>query len=125
MSPPSPEEEDAALTGTAPGGTPATDLDRAMLRLRLVAEAKSRGVSWAAIGLALGCDGKAAKRYVKRFAARTQHDLLLLSPAVDVPLDRDGQRDQRSDQARTPPQGAVPSPSAARKRQHQVRRRGR
>jgi len=124
VSPPSPEEEDAALTGTAPGGTPATDLDRAMLRLRLVAEAKSRGVSWAAIGLALGCDGKAAKRYVKRYAARTQHDLLL-SPAVDVPPCGDGHLDQRSDQVRTPPQGAVPSPPAARKRHRQVRRRGR
>lgn len=80
MTPPTPEQEDsalAALTGTITERKPVTDLDRDMMRLRLVAEAKARNVPWSAIGAALGCSGKEAHRRMKRLARRTQRNLLL------------------------------------------------
>jgi hypothetical protein len=79
VTPPTPEQEDsalAALTGTITERKPVTDLDRAMMRLRLVAEAKDRGISWTVIGNALGCSGKEAHRRMKALAAQTQRDLL-------------------------------------------------
>lgn len=66
----------AALTGTITERKPVTDLDRAMLRLRLVAEAKDKGISWTVIGRALGCSGKEAHRRMKALAAQTQRELL-------------------------------------------------
>jgi hypothetical protein len=48
-----------------------------MLRLRLVAEAKDRGVPWAVIGRTMGLGAKAAKREMKHLAAQTQRDLLV------------------------------------------------
>jgi len=76
----SPEEVDAALaalTGTVTETRPDTELARNMLRLRLVAEAKARGVPWAVIGGALGgISGKAAKHEMKHLARVTQRQLL-------------------------------------------------
>ena len=82
MTPPTPEQQDAALaalTGTVSESKPETDLDRSLLRLRLVMEAQRRGASWTAIGAAMGegLSGKAAKRYFKTLARETQRDLLL------------------------------------------------
>ena len=80
MSPPTAEQTDAALaalTGTVTEQHPDTDLARNMLRLRLVMEAKHKGVPWVAIGQALGgISAKAAKREMKHLAARTQRELL-------------------------------------------------
>ena len=56
---------------------PQNDLDRSLLRLRLVMEAKARGVPWRAIGRAMGMSGKACKAEMKRLARDTQRDLLL------------------------------------------------
>lgn len=141
MSPPTQAEQDAALaalSGTVTEAKPVTGLDRAMLRLRLVAEAKNRGVSWTVIGAAMGVSGKEAKRLMKRLAARTQHDLLAArnreAPQCPEP---------------SPAAGTVPVSGAAaagagraprqdgpratwgrngpdtRKKQHHIRRRGR
>ena len=67
----------AALTGTVTEQRPSTDLDRAMLHLRLIMEAQRRGVSWAAIGGVFGCSGKQAKARTKQLARQTQRALLL------------------------------------------------
>jgi hypothetical protein len=80
MSPPTPEQEDAALaalSGTVTETRPAAGLQRNMLRLRLVMDAQRNGASWQMIGQALGgISGKAAKRQMKLLAARTQRQLL-------------------------------------------------
>ncbi len=79
MSPPSPEHVDAALaalTGTVDEEKPQNDLDRSLVRLRLVMEAKARGVSWRAIGHTMGLSGKACKSEMKRLARDTQWELL-------------------------------------------------
>lgn len=54
-----------------------TGLDRDLLRLRLLAEARNRGASWTVIGRALGVSGKQAKRHVKALARETQRQVLL------------------------------------------------
>ena len=80
MTPPTPEEQDAALaslTGTVNEAKPETDLDRNLLRLRLVMEATGRGVPWSRIGAAMGCSGKEAKRQMKQLARHTQRQVLL------------------------------------------------
>ena len=80
MTPPSPEQQDsalAALAGTVTQSKPDTDLERDLLRLRLVWEAKQRGVTWAAVGAAMGMSAKEAKHHMKRLAARTQRNLML------------------------------------------------
>ena len=80
MTLPSPEQADAALaalTGTVTEAKPETDLDRNMLRLRLVWDAKRKGIPWAAIGAALGTSAKAAKRDMKHLARTTQRELML------------------------------------------------
>lgn len=91
MSPPAPDQQDAALaalTGTVTEQRPDTDLARNMLRLRLVMEAKHKGVPWAAIGQALGgISAKAAKREMKALARETQRELLA-GPRVRKPPPR-------------------------------------
>jgi hypothetical protein len=80
MSPPSPEEQDAALASLAGSTTerkPGTDLDRDLLRIRLVAEAREMGRSWAAIGACFGMPGQECKSHVKRLAARVNRELIL------------------------------------------------
>lgn len=84
MSPPAPEQVDAALaalTGALNERKPETDLDRNLLRLRLVAEAQSRGVSWAVIGRTMGMSSKEAKRAMKQLAAHAQRQVLLAKRA--------------------------------------------
>ena len=77
-----------------------------MLRLRLVADAKDRGVPWTVIGRALGCSGKEAHRRMKRLAAQTQQALL-------AQRNRDaGLTPPRRGRARTPRRGAAPKPRA-------------
>jgi hypothetical protein len=80
MSPPTPEQQDAALaalTGTVSEQKPDSDLDRDLLRLELVRRATNNGVPWSAIGRALGCSGKEAKRQMKQLARHTQRQVLL------------------------------------------------
>lgn len=80
MSPPTPEQVDAALaalTGTVSEAKPGSDLDRNLVRLRLVMEAKARNVSWTSIGAAMGMSGKMAKAHMKALARVTQRELLL------------------------------------------------
>lgn len=80
MTPPTAEQQDAALaalTGNVSEEKPQSDLDRNLLRLRLVMEAKARHVSWAAIGRTMGLSGKEAKRQMKALAKTTQRELLL------------------------------------------------
>ena len=80
MTPPTPEQEGAALaalTGTVSESRPVSDLDRNLLRLRLVMEAKARGVPWSAIGAAMGMSGKMAKAHMKALARVTQREVLL------------------------------------------------
>ena len=65
MSPPGPEAVDAALaalTGTVNEARPGNDLERNLVRLRLVMEAKARGVSWAAVGRTMGISRKGSAR---------------------------------------------------------------
>ena len=98
MSPPSPEQQDAALaalTGCVTEAKPETALDASLMRLRMIAEAKSAGIPWTAIGRVYGVSGKEAKRQAKALARETQRDLVAIRRAP-------------------PPQ-----------RQHQIRRRGR
>ena len=79
MTPATAEQVDAALaalTGTMGEKKPDTDLDRNLLRLRLVVEAQQRGVSWRVIGEAMGCSGKEAKRAMKQLAAHTQRQVV-------------------------------------------------
>jgi hypothetical protein len=107
MSPPTPEQTDsalAALSGTITERKPVTDLDRAMLRLRLVAEAKDRGISWTVIGNALGCSGKEAHRRMKALAAQTQRQLMATRNREG------GMTPPPRGQARTPRKGATPKP---------------
>lgn len=70
----------AALTGTVTQRKPETDLDRNLLRLRLLAEAKDRGIPWAVIGRSQGVSGKQAKRDAKALARETQR-MLVRQPA--------------------------------------------
>lgn len=81
MSPPTPDQQDAALaalTGTVTEARPDSELARAMLRLRLVMDAKHAGIPWTAIGKALGgISGKEAKRETKHLAAATQRELMI------------------------------------------------
>jgi hypothetical protein len=113
LSPPTPEQAAeaadaalAALTGTITERKPVTDLDRAMLRLRLVADAKDRGIPWAVIGRALGCSGKEAHRNMKLLAAQTQRNLMAQRnhDAGLIPPKRG--------RARTSRKGAAPKPRA-------------
>lgn len=134
VTPPTPEQQDqalAALTGTITETKPGTDLERNLLRLRLIGEAKTRGVSWTVIGAALGVSGKEAKRTVKHLAAQTQRDLLVSrNPGLAATVEREtgiGARIQSRATARegahlVPPKPVAP---ATRKRQHHIRRRGR
>jgi len=108
LTPPTPEQQDAALaalTGTITERKPATDLDRALLRLKLVAEAKDKGIPWTVIGRALDCSGKEAHRRMKRLAAETQQALMATrnrEAGIGAP--------PRRGRARTPRRGAAPKP---------------
>ena len=80
MSPPTPEQQDsalAALTGTITERRPASQLERDMLRVKLIAQAKEQGVPWPVIGSALGVDGKRARKDFHALARRTQRIMLL------------------------------------------------
>lgn len=66
----------AAMIGTVAGGNPATTLDRDMLRLKLVQQAKDRGLSWADIGALYGFTGKEMKRDVHALDRQVQRELI-------------------------------------------------
>jgi len=76
---PAPEEQDgslAALIGAIADGQPATPLDKDLLRLKLVHQAKDRGLSWAQIGTLYGLTGKAMKRDIHALGRRVQRELM-------------------------------------------------
>lgn len=110
MSPPTPDQQDAALaalTGTITEAKPEGELERNMLRLLLVKKARDRDIPWAVIGRPLGLSAKAAKAETKRLAARTQRDLMAEKSRQDglgLP--------PRRGRARTPRRGAAPKPRA-------------
>ena len=79
MTPPTAQEQDsslAALIGTVAGGQPVTPLDKAMLRLKLVHQAKGRGLSWAQIGSLYGVTGREMKRDIHALDRRVQRELM-------------------------------------------------
>lgn len=79
MTPPTAQEQDsslAAMIGTVADGKPATALDKAMLRLKLVKQAKDRGLSWAQIGSLYGVTGREMKRDVHALDRRVQRELM-------------------------------------------------
>jgi hypothetical protein len=55
-----------------------TDPAPAVTRLRLIAEARERGITWSAIGATMfgGASGKAAKAAAKRLARNTNRELV-------------------------------------------------
>src|ERR1035441_5299447 len=64
----------AAMIGTVAEGNPATDLGRALLRLDLVRAAQDKGLSWAAIGTALGYpSGRQAKKAIHDLKRSEEH----------------------------------------------------
>jgi hypothetical protein len=103
MTPPTVAEQHdslAAMIGTVVEGNPATDLDRALLRLDLVRAAQDKGLSWAAIGTALGYpSGRQAKKAIHDLKARVQRELRA----------REGGALRRGP-ARMPKRGASPPP---------------
>lgn len=82
MSPPTPEQEDAALANLAGAEFP-PGLDRAVARLALIARARKNGMPWASIGSALGMDAKTAKATAKRLARDTRRQLIVQTPPAD------------------------------------------
>lgn len=74
MSPPTEEEQDQALASLADAPFP-PGLDRDVARLALIARARKNGMPWAAVGSALGMDGKTAKARAKRLARDTRRQL--------------------------------------------------
>jgi hypothetical protein len=84
MSPPSPEQQDAALaalTGCVTQAKPETALDANLIRLRMIADAKAAGIPWTVIGRVYGVSGKEAKRQAKALARETQRDLVAIRRA--------------------------------------------
>ena len=76
---PAPEEQDgslAALIGAIADGQPATALDKDLLRLKLVRQAKDRGLTWAQIGTLYGVTGKEMKRDIHALDRRVQRELM-------------------------------------------------
>lgn len=103
MTPPTAAEQHdslAAMIGTVAEGNPATDLDRALLRLDLVRAAQGKGLSWAAIGTALGYQsGRQAKKAIHDLKARVQQELRAREHGA-----------LRRGPARMPKRGATPPP---------------
>ena len=52
------------------------DLEPALMRLKLISDAREKGIPWSAIGSALGMTGKEAKASAKRLAAYANRQLL-------------------------------------------------
>ena len=79
MTPPTAEEQDSSLAdliGAVADGNPVTALDRDMLRLKLVTQAKDRGLTWTQIGTLYGATGKEMKRDVHALDRRVQRELM-------------------------------------------------
>ena len=80
MTPPAAQAQDdslAAMIGVVADGQPATALDKAVLRLRMVKEAKDRGLSWAAIGSVYGLSGREMKRDIHHLDLKVQREIIL------------------------------------------------
>ena len=79
MTPPTAQEQDsslATLIGAVADGQPVTDLDKDMLRLSLVRQAKDRGLSWAQIGSLYGVTGQEMKRDIRALGRRVHRELI-------------------------------------------------
>ena len=79
MTPPTAQEQDSSLAdliGAVADGNPVTPLGAGMLRLRLVKQAKDRGLSWAVIGALYGVSGKEMKRDMRALDRRVQRELM-------------------------------------------------
>ena len=66
----------AAMISTVAEGQPVTALDKALLRLQLVKQAKDRGLTWTQIGSLYGKSGKEMKREVHTLSKRVQRELM-------------------------------------------------
>jgi hypothetical protein len=74
-----PSEQDgslAALIGAIADGHPATPLDKNLLRLKLVHQAKNLGLTWAQIGSVYGLTGREMKRDTHALDRRVQRELM-------------------------------------------------
>jgi hypothetical protein len=79
VTPPTAQEQDSGLAdliGAVADGNPVTPLGADMLRLRLVKQAKDRGLSWAQIGALYGVSGKVMRRDVHALGRRVQRELM-------------------------------------------------
>lgn len=80
MSPPTDAEQDESLARLT-GSTPEPDVDRDLLRLRLISDARSAGIPWSMIGMSLGgMSGKEAKAGAKRLARVVSRRLAVARP---------------------------------------------
>jgi hypothetical protein len=79
VTPPTAQEQDgslAALIGALADGQPVTRLDKDLLRLKLVHQAKDRGLTWAQIGSVYGLSGREMKRDIHALDRRVQRELM-------------------------------------------------
>jgi hypothetical protein len=76
-----PAAEDPELTAMVEAladGKPAGDLERAILRLKLITEARARGLSWNKLAVALRCSsGKQLRKETARLAEHVSRQLRL------------------------------------------------
>ena len=101
MSPPTEAEETAALASLSgakiPGG-----LEPALMRLKLISDAREKNIPWSVIGSALGMSGKEMKASAKRLA-RFANRRLLEGQARELAADHEGPYEhQLGDVASTP-----------------------
>jgi hypothetical protein len=88
MSPPTPAEETASLASLT-GSEPAGGLEPALMRLKLISDAREKNIPWSSIGAALGMSGKEAKASAKRLA-RYANRRLLEAQARELAADHGG-----------------------------------
>jgi len=75
---PAADPELTAMIETLAAGHPAGDLERDILRLKLITEARARGASWNKLAAALRCpSGKQLKKDTTRLAGHVTRQLRL------------------------------------------------
>ena len=64
----------AARISTVADGQPSTALDKAVLRLTLIDEALTRGLTWAQLGTLYGMTGPELKRTIHKLRAKVRQE---------------------------------------------------
>ena len=80
MSSPAPPERDsslAALISAVAEGKPLTALEKKQLRLKMVNEARQRGLTWADIGMVYGASGREMKRQARKLEEHVRREQML------------------------------------------------